>query len=191
MKTHTPEELRAAADLVNRAMRILWGSLLDDPSMVDTPSRVVRYWSECSDGLVQDPLAPLLKQFDVTSNDIVIVKGVQFQSVCEHHLLPILGTAHFAYIPTGKVVGLSKIPRAFDILCRRPQLQERLTTEMGLLLTRALKPEGVAVLVDGEHTCMTGRGIRKTGAVTRTSFMSGVFREDATARAEVINLLTN
>lgn len=189
MKTHSPEDLAAATSLVKQAMKILWGPLLNDPSMEGTPDRVVRYWAECSSGLSQDPMQPLLKQFEVASNDIVIVKGIQFQSVCEHHILPILGTAHVAYIPTGKVVGLSKIPRAFDILCRRPQLQERLTTEMGLLLTQALKPEGVAVVVDGEHTCMTGRGIRKTGAVTRTSFMGGVFRDDASARAEVLNLI--
>lgn len=170
-------------------MRYLWGDLLDDPSMAETPSRVVRYWLEASAGLWEDPTKPLEKQFDVDTDDIVIVRNIQFQSICEHHILPILGHAHIAYIPSGRVVGLSKIPRAFDMLCRRPQLQERLTTDMGRILTEALNPLGVAVLIDAEHTCMTGRGIRKTGAVTRTSFMAGVFRDDSTARAEVMELL--
>lgn len=170
-------------------MRLLWGDLLDTDSMADTPKRVVRYWDECSSGLDEDPLEPLLKQFDVASDEIVIVRGIQFQSVCEHHILPILGHAHIAYIPSTKVVGLSKIPRCLDILARRPQLQERLTSELGKLLEQALNPIGVAILIEGEHTCMTGRGIRKTGAVTRTSYLSGVFRTDADARNEVMGLL--
>ncbi|MFM5946716.1 MAG: GTP cyclohydrolase I, partial [Dolichospermum sp.] len=113
--------------------------------MEDTPERVVKYWLECSSGLYEDPAIPLQKQFEVNSDEIVIVKNIQFQSVCEHHILPILGTASIAYIPTDKVVGLSKIPRAFDILCRRPQLQERLTAQIGELLDKTLNPKGVAV----------------------------------------------
>lgn len=178
-----------AIELVSEAMRLLWGELLDTPSMEDTPKRVVKYWLECSGGLLEDPAIPLQRQFDVTSDEIVIVKNIQFQSVCEHHILPILGTASIAYIPTGKVIGLSKIPRAFDILCRRPQLQERLTTQIGELLDKSLNPKGVAVVISGEHTCMTGRGVRKTGVITKTSFMSGVFRDDHMARAEVLQLL--
>lgn len=157
--------------------------------MLDTPSRVVRYWLEASTGLWEDPAKPLAKQFEVDSDEIVIVKNIQFQSVCEHHILPILGHAHVAYIPSGKVVGLSKIPRAFDVLCRRPQLQERLTRQMGQILEDTLNPVGVAILVEGEHTCMTGRGIRKTGAITKTSYISGVFKADSAARSEVMELL--
>lgn len=170
-------------------MRLLWGDLLDTESMKDTPARVVRYWLECSAGLWEDPRTPLERQFDVDSDEIVVVKDIQFQSVCEHHILPILGAATIAYIPTRRVVGLSKIPRAFDTLCRRPQLQERLTREMGQLLMEVLNPLGVAVIVVGEHTCMTGRGIRKTGAVTKTSFMGGVFKTDPMARNEVMELM--
>lgn len=170
-------------------MRLLWGSLLDTESMADTPSRVVRYWVECSQGLHEDPSQPLLRQFAVDSDEIVIVRDIQFQSVCEHHILPILGHAHVAYIPSGRVVGLSKIPRCLDILARRPQLQERLTRELGKLLEAAMNPRGVAIIIEGEHTCMTGRGIRKTGAITRTSYMSGVFRDEAEARNEVMGLL--
>lgn len=156
---------------------------------MDTPARVVRYWAECTSGLWDDPLKPLQRQFIAQSDEIVVVKNIQFQSVCEHHILPILGTAAIAYIPTGRVVGLSKIPRAFDALCRRPQLQERLTSEMGQLLMDTLNPLGVAVIVEGEHTCMTGRGIRKTGAITKTSFMGGVFKTDPMARSEVMELI--
>ncbi|MFM6917299.1 MAG: GTP cyclohydrolase I FolE [Dolichospermum sp.] len=183
------QNLSQAISLVSQAMHLVWGDLLDTPSMEDTPERVVKYWLECSSGLYEDPAIPLQKQFEVNSDEIVIVKNIQFQSVCEHHILPILGTASIAYIPTDKVVGLSKIPRAFDILCRRPQLQERLTAQIGELLDKTLNPKGVAVIIAGEHTCMTGRGVRKTGTVTKTSFMSGVFRNDAMARAEVLQLL--
>lgn len=170
-------------------MRLLWGNLLDTDSMQNTPHRVVKFWLECSSGINEDPIQPLMRQFAADSDEIVVVRDIQFQSVCEHHILPILGRAHVAYVPQGRVVGLSKIPRALDILARRPQLQERLTSEMGKLLETALNPLGVAVVIEGEHTCMTGRGVRKTGAITRTSYLSGVFRSDSDARNEVMGLL--
>jgi GTP cyclohydrolase I len=182
-------KLPQATALVAEAMRLLWGDALDDPSMQDTPSRVVRYWVEATEGLNHDPAKPLQTRFKVDSDDLVIVKDIPFQSLCEHHLLPVLGKAHIAYIPQGWVTGLSKLPRAVDILSRRPQLQERLTSQIGTLLVDTLNPLGVAVLLEAEHTCMSGRGVRKSGALTRTSFLHGVLRDDAQARAEVFDLL--
>lgn len=157
--------------------------------MKDTPERVLRHWQNITSGLEKDPLNPLLKTFPCDHDEIVVIKDIPFNSLCEHHLLPFFGMAHVAYIPTGKVVGLSKIPRALDILASRPQIQERLTDELASVIDRALSPAGVAVIVSAEHTCMTTRGVLKPGSQTVTSSMLGVFRNDISARAEVMELI--
>lgn len=170
-------------------MRSLWGDALDSEGMKDTPSRVLRHWATITQGLNMDPMEPLAKTFPCTHDEIVIVRDIPFNSLCEHHLLPFFGVAHVAYIPHGKVVGLSKIPRALDILASRPQIQERLTDDLAATINTALSPIGVAVVISAEHTCMTTRGVVKPGSLTVTSAMLGVFREDVSARAEVMGLI--
>lgn len=170
-------------------MRSLWGELLDSDGMTDTPSRVLKHWQQITHGLNEDPLEPLSKTFACEHDEIVLVKDIPFNSLCEHHLLPFFGVAHVAYIPNGRVVGLSKIPRALDILASRPQLQERLTDQLAISINTALSPIGVAVVLSAEHTCMTTRGVLKPGSTTVTSTMLGVFRDDASARNEVMRLM--
>jgi len=157
--------------------------------MIDTPSRVLKHWQQITHGLTEDPLEPLSKTFACNHDEIVLVKDIPFNSLCEHHLLPFFGVAHVAYIPSGRVVGLSKIPRALDILASRPQLQERLTDDLAIAIDKSLSPVGVAVVLSAEHTCMTTRGVLKPGSVTVTSTMLGVFRDDVSARNEVMGLI--
>lgn len=174
---------------LSEVMRSLWGDMLDEEGMQETPKRVLKHWQAATAGLHRDPAEPLLKTFPCDSDEIVIEKGLNFSSLCEHHLLPFYGTAYVGYIPTGRVVGLSKIPRALDILAARPQLQERLTTQLAEVISAALEPEGVAVVLKASHSCMTVRGVLKPGSETVTSCMKGVFRDDPTARAEFMQLI--
>ena len=170
-------------------MRSLWGELIDTEGMQDTPKRVLKHWQNITQGLYQDPLEPLQKTFPCDHDEIVLVKDIPFNSLCEHHLLPFFGVAHVAYIPQCRVVGLSKIPRCLDIIAARPQLQERLTDDLAKAINTALDPKGVAVIMSAEHTCMSSRGVLKHGAKTVTSCMLGVFRDDLAARGEVLNLV--
>lgn len=170
-------------------MKLLWGSLLDGDGMIGTPERVVRHWATITAGLHEDPAEPLAKRFPCDHDEIVLVKDVPFVSLCEHHLLPVIGVAHVAYIPQGEVVGLSKIPRALDILAQRPQLQERLNDELAQLIEEELSPRGVAVVIQAEHTCMSTRGPLKPGSVTVTSSVKGIFKEDPKARQEIMQLI--
>ena len=157
--------------------------------MRGTPRRVFDYWVEMSQGLVEDASAPLDITFVSNFDQIVLIKDIAFTSYCEHHLLPFQGVAHAAYIPNGKVVGLSKIPRALDVLAKRPQIQERLTHQFADLLFRHLRPLGVVVVLEAQHTCMSARGVNKPGSTTVTSFVDGVFRNDSSARAEAMALI--
>lgn len=170
-------------------MRLLWGTRLDSDGMHGTPARVARHWAAITSGLHQDPLTPLCRTFDCSHDEIVLVRDIPFNSLCEHHLLPFFGVAHVAYIPSGKVVGLSKIPRCLDILAARPQLQERLTDDLAAAIHQALNPLGVAVVVKAEHTCMSTRGVLKAGSQTITSCLLGVFRDNHAARSEVMELM--
>lgn len=168
-------------------MRLLWGELPE--GMKDTPRRVVKYWVEMSRGLTQDPAEILEKVFDCGYDQVVIEKGVEFTSLCEHHLLPFYGVAHIAYIPDKEVVGLSKLPRALDVLATQPQIQERLTEQLGDLIFNTLRCKGVAVVLEAEHTCMSCRGVHKRHTKTVTSCLRGVFATDSSARAEVMALI--
>ena len=170
-------------------MRSLWGDLIDSESMEDTPRRVLKHWVAITQGLTEDPLEPLTRTFPCSHDELVLVKDIPFNSLCEHHLLPFFGVAHVAYIPQGRVVGLSKIPRCLDILATRPQLQERLTDDLAKAMKEALAPAGVAVVISAEHTCMSSRGVLKHGAKTVTSCMLGVFRDEVSARHEVLELM--
>jgi GTP cyclohydrolase I len=170
-------------------MTDLWGDRLSSSDMIDTPDRVLKYWKEMSSGLNQDPIEPLLKQFDSPSNEIVLVKDIPFQSLCEHHLLPFFGTASVAYIPSGKIAGLSKFARSLDILAKRPQVQERLTYQLGNAIKEALNPKGTAVIIKAEHTCMSARGVLKQGSSTVTSFIDGIFMSEPNAKLELMELM--
>ncbi|WCE45682.1 GTP cyclohydrolase I FolE [Winkia neuii] len=162
------------------------------PGLEETPDRVARAWSELSVGLHEDPGAHLEKQFEVGTDEIVLIRDIPFYSVCEHHLLPFFGMANVAYLPShGKVTGLSKIARCVEGFARKPQVQERLTAQIADAIADKLHAAGVAVVLEGEHLCMTMRGIKKPGAKTVTSALRGQMRRNQATRAEVLRLITH
>lgn len=163
----------------------------DRPGLRETPARVARMYEEIFSGLQDDPRR-YLKFFDEPdTEEMVTVRDIPLYSVCEHHFLPFIGSAHIAYIPSGgKVIGLSKLARIVDCFAKRPQLQERLTSQIADFLESELSPMGVAVVIEAEHLCMTMRGARAAGARTQTSALRGIMRSDARSRAEVMSLLT-
>lgn len=179
--------LNSIISLVESAMVLLWGELPE--GMKETPSRVVKYWVEMSQGIGVDPSESLSKVFDCGYDQVVIEKDIPFTSLCEHHLLPFYGVAHVGYIPNQKVVGLSKLPRVLEVLATQPQIQERLTEQMGDLVFDKLNCKGVVVILEAEHNCMSCRGVKKHGVKTITSCLRGVFMTDSAARAEVLNLI--
>lgn len=164
----------------------------EDPGregLVETPQRIAKMYTELFGGLDQDPRKELQTEFEVGHQEMVIAKDIPFYSMCEHHLLPFYGVAHIGYIPTGRVVGISKLARVVEILARRPQLQERLTTQIADTIIETLEPQGVAVTLKAEHLCITIRGIKKPGSNIITSAMRGLFRRRAATRAEFLNLI--
>lgn len=177
---------------IRRAVREILIAVGEDPDregLAETPDRVARMYAEVFAGLHQDPRAYLRKLFTQKYDELVLVKDIRFESFCEHHLLPFIGVAHIAYIPNGRVVGLSKIPRVVDALAHRPQLQERLTEDLADLLMAELGAKGVAVVVEASHSCMTIRGIRKHGSSMVTSALRGACKDRAATRAEVLSLI--
>jgi GTP cyclohydrolase I len=155
----------------------------------DTPARVARMYAELFAGVGQEPRELLKKTFTQKYHEMVLVKDIGFASLCEHHLLPFLGKAHIAYLPNGKIVGLSKLARVVDALARRPQVQERMTEALADLLMEQLDARGVAVVLEATHTCMTIRGVRKEASVCTTSAMRGGFLIHDTTRAELMALI--
>jgi GTP cyclohydrolase I len=179
---------------ISNAVRAIIRAIGEDPSregLRDTPRRVADMYAEVFWGLRHDPAEVLSVGFEVDHQEMVIVRDIPFYSMCEHHFLPFHGVAHVGYIPNGRVVGLSKLARALDILARRPQLQERLTSQLADAFMNSLEPAGVGVVVSAEHLCMTMRGIKKPGSQTVTSAMRGVFRHQASTRAEYMNLIAH
>jgi GTP cyclohydrolase IA len=177
---------------IRRAVREILLAVGEDPDregLVETPDRVARMYAEVFGGLHLDPAIHLRKLFTQEYDEMVLVKNIEFSSFCEHHLLPFTGVAHVAYLPKGRVVGLSKIPRVLDVLSRRPQVQERLTVDLAELLMSELDARGVAVVVEATHACMTIRGVHKGGSACVTSAMLGSFRDKPATRAEVLGLL--
>lgn len=177
---------------IERAIREVLLAVGEDPDregLRETPARVARMYADMFSGLHDDPRTHLRKVFTEQYDEIVLVRDIRFQSMCEHHLLPFLGKAHIAYIPKGKVLGLSKLARVVESVSRRPQVQERLTEQVANLLVEELGPKGVAVVVEAEHTCMTIRGVRKPGSRCVTSAMKGLFRTNVSSRAEVMQLI--
>ena len=192
-----PHDGRAAhpydQERAEKAVRELLLALGEDPEregLKETPARVARAFKENFEGLWQKPEEVLTTTFDIGHEELVIIRDIEVFSHCEHHLTPFHGVAHVGYIPSGKITGLSKVARLVDLFARRPQVQERLTTQIADALVEILKPMGVIVIIDCEHLCMSMRGVRKSQARTTTSAVRGVLR-DATTRAEAVSLITN
>ncbi len=177
---------------IEHAVRELLLGIGEDPErqgLLETPKRVAQMYLEIAGGFEQDAVEVLRTQFDEDHQEMVIMRDVPFYSICEHHLLPFFGTAHVGYVPRGRVVGISKLARAVDIFARRPQVQERLTSQVADAIMTALDPEGVAVVMRAEHLCMSMRGVRKPGTSVVTSATRGQFREGAATRTEFLSLL--
>lgn len=174
-----------------RDILIAVGENPDREGLKETPKRVANMYEEIFAGLNDDPKRHL-KFFDEKSNDeMVVVRDIPFSSMCEHHLLPFVGKAHIAYIPSdNKIIGLSKLARIVDSFAKKPQVQERLTHDIADFLNESMSPKGVAVFIEAEHSCMTMRGAKAAGSKTQTSALRGIMRTDARTRAEVLSLLS-
>jgi GTP cyclohydrolase I len=180
-----------------RIERAVWEILVaigEDPDrdgLVDTPARVARAYAEQFSGLSQDPEDVLGTVFDADHDELILVRDIEVYSTCEHHLVPFFGRAHVAYIPNekGQITGLSKLARLVDVYARRPQVQERMTSQIADALMRVLEPRGALVVIEAEHLCMSMRGVRKPGAKTVTSAVRGSIRDNASTRAEAMSLL--
>ena len=181
------ERARAAV----RDLLIAVGEDPDREGLVDTPERVARAYEEIFAGLHQDPSEVLTKTFNEDHRELVLVRDIPVYSTCEHHLVPFYGKAHIGYIPgkSGKVTGLSKLARLVDLYAKRPQVQERLTTQVADAMVKRLQPQAVIVVIECEHLCMAMRGIRKPGATTTTSAVRGGFQTNPASRAEVLSLI--
>lgn len=177
---------------IEQAIYTILGAIGEDPQrpgLRDTPQRVARMYAELTTGYRVDPKALVNDAlFKVESNELVIVKDIDFYSLCEHHILPFMGKVHVGYIPNGKVIGLSKIPRTIDMFARRLQLQERMTSQIADFLEATLQPQGIAVVAEGIHLCAIMRGVKKENARMITSSLRGIFHSDAAMRAECMAL---
>lgn len=178
---------------IERAVRDILEAIGEDPSregLIETPKRVAAMYEEIFSGIEDDPRRHI-KVFSEKDNDeVVVVRDIPLYSMCEHHLLPFVGKAHIAYIPSeGKVIGLSKLARIVDLFAKRPQLQERLTSQIADFLYEELNPLGIAVVIEAQHLCMTMRGAKAAGSMTQTSALRGVAKKDARTRAEIMSLL--
>ena len=161
----------------------------DREGLLETPARVARMYAELFSGLHDDPRVHMQKAFTEKYDEIVLVRDISFNSICEHHLLPFMGKAHIGYMPEGRVVGLSKLARVVEVVSRRPQVQERMTETIADLIIDELGARGAAVVVEASHTCMTIRGVRKPGSLCVTSAMKGIFRSNLSSRSEVMALI--
>lgn len=188
---HAPE---VDQDRIAAAVVEILHAIGEDPArdgLLDTPARVARMYAEICAGIHQDPADHLATMFEADHDEMVMVRDIPMYSLCEHHLIPFLGQAHVAYIPnrSGNVVGLSKIARLVDGFAKRPQVQERLTSQIADSLEEHLRPRGVLVVLEAEHLCMSMRGVRKPGSSTVTSAVTGIFRENVATRAEAMRFL--
>jgi GTP cyclohydrolase IA len=184
----TPVDL----DRIQKAVREILSAVGEDPDregLLETPARVARMYAEVFAGLHADPRVHLRKTFTQKHDEMVLVKDIDFASCCEHHLVPFLGKAHIAYLPAGKVVGLSKLARVVDGVAKRPQVQERMTEQIAEMIMTELQPRGVGVILEATHMCMTIRGVKKPGTSTVTSAMRGIFRDNAKTRGELLALV--
>ncbi len=187
---------RPTREETEAAIRTLLRWAGDDPSregLVDTPARVARAYEEFFAGYAIDPVALLERTFEETDgyDEIVLLRDIRLESHCEHHMVPIIGRAHVAYLPHRRVVGISKLARVVDAYARRLQIQEKLTAQIANTIQQVLEPRGVAVVIEAAHQCMTTRGVHKPGVTMVTSRMLGAFRDDPTTRREVLAMIGN
>lgn len=161
--------------------------------LIGTPERVADMYEEIFSGLGKDPLDVLGPMFDENHDEIIIIKDIPFYSICEHHLVPFVGRAHIAYAPnkSGKIIGLSKLTRVLEIVAKRPQVQERLTTIVANSIMEKIEPRGVMVIIEAEHLCMSMRGVKKPNTLTVTSAVRGLFKNNPSSRSEVLSLIHN
>lgn len=179
-------------DKIREAVRLLLEGIGENPNragLEDTPDRVARMYQELTGGMDQDPGECLSRVFPVESSEMVLERDIVFYSTCEHHLLPFFGKVHIAYIPNGRVVGLSKLARTVEVYARRLQIQEQMTGQIADAVMKFLKPQGVMVMVEAEHMCMTMRGVKKPGSQTVTVAARGTFQEEASLRDQFFRML--
>nr|WP_261360749.1 GTP cyclohydrolase I FolE [Aeoliella straminimaris] len=177
---------------IEAAVRTILEAVGEDPNrpgLIDTPRRVAKMYAEMFGGLQSDPARHLRVTFPEEYDELVLVRDIWFNSMCEHHLLPFSGVAHVGYLPNGKVTGLSKLARVVEEVSRRPQVQERMTQTIADLIESELQTSGVAVVIEAEHSCMSIRGIRKPGSLTVTSALRGEFKSNQASRSEVLSLI--
>jgi GTP cyclohydrolase I len=177
---------------IREAVRLILEGIGEDPDrdgLKETPDRVARMYEEIFNQGEEEPHVALSKQFDEDHREVVLVRDIPFFSMCEHHLMPFFGRAHVAYIPSGHIVGISKLARVVEAFARRPQVQERMTSQIADIINSELKPEGVAVVCEAVHTCMTMRGVKKPGSSVITSAMRGAFRKNVSTRTEIMALI--
>jgi GTP cyclohydrolase I len=192
---HSTSQLRDAridVPRIERAVREILFAIGEDPNregLVKTPNRVARAYAELIAGLQDDPKRHLKTVFTENYDEVVLLRDIEFHSLCEHHFLPFTGVAHVAYLPAGRVVGLSKLARLVEGYARRPQVQERLTSQIADAIMEALNPVGAACVIEATHTCMTIRGAKKHGSTMVTSALRGIFKENASSRAEMLALI--
>jgi len=177
---------------IENAVREILAAVGEDPNregIKNTPARVARMYAELLGGMREDPKEHLKSLFTENYDEIVLLRDIPFYSICEHHLMPFIGSAHVAYLPKGKVIGVSKLARVVDCFARRLQVQERLTDQISDFLMESLKPLGVAVVLEASHSCMTIRGIKKPGSIMVTSSLRGLFKSDPRSRGEIMSLM--
>jgi GTP cyclohydrolase I len=187
-----PRQQSPDLERVAQAVRQIIEAIGEDPQrpgLADTPRRIARLYAEMFSGLREDPLSVLTTTFPEPHQEMVVLRGIPFYSLCEHHFLPFFGQVHVGYVPDGRIVGASKIARVVDILARRPQVQERLTSQIADCLMEGLQPQGAAVVVEAEHLCISMRGIKKPGTIMVTSAVRGVFRRHGVTRSEFLALV--
>ncbi len=192
----TADTPRPSREEAEEAVRVLLRWAGEDPAregLRDTPARVVRSYRELFAGYAIDPIALLERTFEETEgyDEIVLLRDIRLESYCEHHMVPIIGRAHVAYLPRSRVVGISKLARLVDAYAKRLQIQEKLTAQIANTIDQVLSPRGVAVVIEAAHQCMSTRGVHKPGALMVTSRMLGAFREDATTRRELLAMIGN
>ncbi|WP_261303868.1 GTP cyclohydrolase I FolE [Paenibacillus andongensis] len=186
--TRVAENRELIEQHVREILRLI-GEDVDREGLLDTPARVTRMYEEIFSGYEANPRDVMGVTFDEQHEELVIIKDIIYYSQCEHHMAPFFGKVHVGYLPSGKVAGLSKFARLVDVITRKLQVQERITSEIADILDDVLKPHGVMVVVEGEHMCMCSRGVKKYGSKTITSAVRGSFRSDSTLRAEFLSLL--
>lgn len=178
------EKIKTAAKMLLEGI----GEDISRPGLVETPERIAKSYKEIFGGLYEDAAVHLSKTFPVENSEFVLEKDIPFYSTCEHHLIPFFGVAHVAYVPTDKVVGLSKLARTVDVFARRPQIQEQLTNQIADAITEHLEPAGVMVIIEAEHLCMSMRGVKKPGAKTLTMASRGIFQTDIELKHRILKM---